>query len=177
MSQVEAQVRDFLASNLTFLSKDFRLIRKEFHLKNSFGTRGFIDILAEDSYQHFVIIEIKRSDQKAKEAIHQALKYAGLLKQQMKVKETEIRICIVSTDWDELIVPFSEFHKIIQYPFEGFKIQINSKNIPIQKEIVQPLEDASSRRVSHNHMIYLYENNDFVHQELEQLREKLNAQE
>ena len=49
MSQVEAQIRDFLASDLTFLSKDFILIKKEFPLKNSFGTKGFIDILAEDS--------------------------------------------------------------------------------------------------------------------------------
>jgi DNA repair protein RadC len=68
--------------------------------------------LAEDFYQHFVIIEIKRSDQKAKEtakeAIHQVLKYVGLFKQQMKVKESEIRICIVLTDWDELIVSFSD---------------------------------------------------------------------
>jgi hypothetical protein len=155
MSQVEAQIRDFLASDLTFLSKDFILIKKEFPLKNSFGTKGFIDILAEDSYQHFVIIEIKRSNQTAREAIHEILKYAGLLKQQLKVKETEIRICIVSTDWDELIVTFSELHKIIPYHLEGFKIQIDSTNKPIKKEFVKPLEEVLPRNISHNHMIFL----------------------
>ena len=173
MSQVEAQIRDFLASDLTFLSKDFILIKKEFPLKNSFGTKGFIDILAEDSYQHFVIIEIKRSNQTAREAIHEILKYAGLLKQQLKVKETEIRICIVSTDWDELIVTFSELHKIIPYHMEGFKIQIDSTNKPIKKEFVKPLEEVLPRNISHNHMIFLYENNDCIHQELEQLRETI----
>jgi hypothetical protein len=175
MSQVEAQIQDFLASNLTFLSNDFRLIRKEFYLKNLLGTRGkgFIDILAEDSYQHFVIIEIKRSNQTAREAIHEILKYAGLLKRQLKVKETEIRICIVSTDWDELIVPFSELHKIIPYHLEGFKIQIDSRNKPIKKEFVKPLEEVLPRNISHNHMIFLYENNDCIHQELEQLRETI----
>ena len=74
-------IRDFLAENLELISHEFEFVQKEFPLPNAFGTRGYIDILARDEHYNFVIIEIKRSNQTAREAVQEVVKYANLLKQ------------------------------------------------------------------------------------------------
>ena len=107
--QLEAKIRDWLANNLSFISDDLQLIQKEYHLQNTFGSTGFIDILAKDRYNNSVIIEIKRSNATARQAIHEILKYASLLKQNFKIKDSEIKAIIISTEWRELLVPYSDF--------------------------------------------------------------------
>lgn len=155
-NQIEAKIRDYLASHLNFISDDLQLVQKEYSLKNSFGTRGYIDILARDSFQNSVIIEIKRSDQAARQAIHEVFKYASLLKQNFRIKESELRIIIISTEWRELLVPYSEFYHNTGYSVEAFKIYVDRNDTPIQKEAIQPLEQSVTRNISPNHLIYLY---------------------
>jgi RecB family endonuclease NucS len=71
----EDEIRDLLANQLEVLEPGLCLIEKEKYIPNPLGTRGFIDLLARDASGHFVLIELKRSDASAREAIHEILKY------------------------------------------------------------------------------------------------------
>ena len=76
---------------------------------NELGTRGFIDLFARDTHGHFVLIELKRSASSSRDAIHEVLKYVEGVKAYLGARDHEIRVFIVSTDWTELLVPFSRF--------------------------------------------------------------------
>ena len=153
----EAQIRDYLAQNLSFISDDLVLVEKEFRLENAYGTRGYIDILAKDRFGNFVVIEIKRSNQAARQAIHEVFKYASLLKQNFSARESELRIVIISTEWSELLAPFSEFCKQTQYPVDGFQIFLDENYLPTHKTTIQPVRDSSNRELAPIHVAYLYE--------------------
>lgn len=173
MADFEAKIRDYIADNLDFIEDNLRLIRKEFKLENSFGTRGRVDILAEDKFNNFLIIEVKRSNQSARQAIHEVLKYAGLVQQRLKAKTSEIRVCIISTNWEELLVPFSEFKRNTKYLVEGLKIQLNENMIPIYKEEVRPLDKISARKLSTNHLAFLYEGKSRMEWAIRSLKNEL----
>jgi hypothetical protein len=142
--RIEEQIRDYIAENLDFISKDLTLIQKEFYLQAHIGARGYIDILAKDIFNNFVIIEIKRSEQAARQTINELLKYQGLIKQIYKAQESEIKLIIVSTTWDELIVPFSEICESVF--ISGYKIELNSQNIPKSISIIEPIEPLNLER-------------------------------
>lgn len=74
----EAEVRDFLAANLSALNrKNLRLIQTEYPVR--FGTeQGRIDILAQDEGGEFVVIEVKRGVA-GKDAVAQVQSYMGAL--------------------------------------------------------------------------------------------------
>ncbi|MDD2305405.1 MAG: endonuclease NucS [Prolixibacteraceae bacterium] len=142
--RIEEHIRDYLADNLDFISGDLKLIQKEFYLPAIIGAKGYIDILAKDNFNNFVIIEIKRSEQAARQTINELLKYQGLIKQLYKAQESEIKLIIISTVWNELIVPFSE---IYDYVFiSGYKLKINSQNIPQSISPVTPIEPNTLER-------------------------------
>ncbi len=61
----ERAIRDWLAKDLSIVEIGLQVVDVEHHLRNDFGSRGFIDILALDRLGLQVIIEIKRSDQAA----------------------------------------------------------------------------------------------------------------
>ncbi|BAQ12843.1 putative Endonuclease NucS [Clostridium botulinum] len=169
MENIESIIRDYLCKNLDFISKDLRLVKKEYKLENVFGTKGFIDILARDAEDNYVIIEIKRSNQASRQAIHEISKYAALLKYNLKVKDSEIRLVIISTTWEELIVPYSEFHNNNNYYLEGYKINLDSNNIPINKEKIKPLNLDIERSISRSQHIFLYSNNDKLNKKIEKI--------
>jgi len=58
----ESLIRDKLINKLELLETGLIFIDKEKYLPNSLGTNGFIDILAKDSNNKFVIIELKKSN-------------------------------------------------------------------------------------------------------------------
>lgn len=142
--RIEEQIRDYLAENLDFISEDLKLIQKEFYLPAIIGAKGYIDILAKDNFNNFVIIEIKRSEQAARQTINELLKYQGLIKQIYKAQESEIKLIIVSTAWNELIVPFSEIYNDVF--ITGYKLKINSQNIPQSISPVTPIEPKTFER-------------------------------
>jgi hypothetical protein len=160
MERVEEQIRDFLSENITFISNDLTFIQKEYPLPNNVGTRGRIDILAKDEENNFVIIEIKRSNQTARQAITEVCKYSALLKQNLHIKDSEIRIIIISTTWDELLVPFSEFKKHSLLLVEGYEISIDGSNIPINIKKVKPADNNFIRKLSRNYIVFLYDNKE-----------------
>ncbi len=120
MNRLEARIRDYLASHLELLEPGLTLVQKEYELKSTFGAGGFIDILARDRLGHLVVIEIKRSDQAARSAIHELTKYVALLASGQGVRYDQMRAVLLSTDWHELAVPFSEYLGLCKVPTEGF---------------------------------------------------------
>lgn len=159
----ELEIRDYLANHIEIISKDFVVVRKEFQLKNIDGTNGAVDILARDCYNNYVIIEIKRSNQAARQALHEVTKYARLLKNNLKVKESEIRIIILSTEWEELLIPFSEYSQKTSLFLEGYKLIIDGyAGIVLGAELIKPLKESFSRKFSRCQSLFLYSNYESI---------------
>lgn len=124
MTIKESHLRDYLSQHLTLIENGLILVDDEFYLKNKFGTKGFVDILARDSKNCLVVIEIKISKHSERDAITELFKYLALLKQSMSVKDSEIRLFVISTDWRELIIPFAEFHRNTHFNSTGLYASI-----------------------------------------------------
>jgi Endonuclease NucS len=157
--QKESLIRDWLADNLDFIENGLQLIGKEYHLKDNIGAKGFVDLLCKDIYNNFVLIEIKRAQASSRQTITEVLKYYSLLKHNLKARESEIRIIIISTHWDELIRAFSEtFHKT-KIALKGYQITINEETcIPHSINLVTPLEvSLLTRKFAFWYGLYLFE--------------------
>src|SRR5437016_5205679 len=70
-----------------------------------------------------VIIELKRSNQAAREAVHEIFKYVTLFQQQNGLPDHKIRCLIVSTEWDELRIPFSAVAALAHFQLSGYLIE------------------------------------------------------
>lgn len=136
----EATIRDHLAGHLDFIETGLTLIEKEHYLPNISGSSGFVDILAKDRFNNFVVIEIKRSQQASRQTLQELFKYIALLKQNYHARDSEIRCIIISTHWSELLFPFSECHYQTTLDIKGIQLTIDDSFRPIAKEIIVPLE-------------------------------------
>ena len=152
----EFKIRDNLASNLKVINSDYRLVEKEHYLPNSQGTRGFVDILATNSKEQYVIIEIKRTNASSREAIHEILKYIEGIKVNNGVNEDEIVVVIVSTEWKELIVPFSSLVARKTCNVIGYHIDVDEDFNILSAKPVTPFPLENDRILSDLHMTYRY---------------------
>lgn len=157
-SNIENIIRDKLVENLKVLNSDLVFLNKEEFLPNNLGTRGFIDILAKDSKNRYVIIELKRSKASSRETLHEILKYIEGIKENKSLRNDEIQVMIVSTEWEELLVPFSSFINKTSISVSGYLLEIDAQLNPISAKIVEPLELNNDRLLSDIHSIHLYEN-------------------
>lgn len=131
----ESIVRESVALNLKSLDPSLRLVAQEHYISMPDGSKAFIDILAKDDYGCFTVIEIKKSNQTARSATQQLYKYASFLKKKNRLEESQIRCFILSTTWEELYAPFSEFEKFSTYESKGYKITYQSDGAPIFTEV------------------------------------------
>lgn len=155
--QVESKIRDWLSMNLNFIEPCLKLIGKEFHLPDSIGSKGFIDLLCTDRYNNYVIIEIKRSETSARQTITEVLKYISLIKHNFKARESEIRIIVISTHWNELIRAFSEIFYKDGISIKGYKIEIDELSVPHSIKLVDPLPaDFIARKFAFWQGLYLF---------------------
>lgn len=60
------------------------LIDTEHYLPNYKGTKGFADILAKDCKDHLTVIEVKKSNSTAREAIHEVFKISRRCKNKQR---------------------------------------------------------------------------------------------
>ncbi|AAY94212.1 DUF91 domain-containing protein [Pseudomonas protegens] len=157
MSFNESVVRKNIAAFLNLIESGLTLVKEEFFLPNEFGSRGFIDILARDKDGCLVVIEVKISKHSEREAITELFKYLALLKQNMSLKDSEIRLLVISTDWRELLTPFSEFHWNTNYNSAGLMAVVDSSGFPLELKPVELLERSTGRKINERHWLQVYE--------------------
>ncbi|WP_459793858.1 endonuclease NucS domain-containing protein [Arthrobacter sp. AD-310] len=142
----EDQIRDLLAADIAFIERGLVLIAKNYRLENQDGSYGYIDLLARDSAGTFVVIELKRSRQASRQALHEISKYVELLSRSRGVPLREIRAMIISTDWNELLVPFSHWHARCDYQLTGIQLGLKSDRLtPEDIKIIEPLVPVTER--------------------------------
>ena len=156
MERVESKIRDQLAEKLHLIEPGLKLLDIEAYLPNPHGTRGFVDILALDTNGKYVLIELKRSNAASREALHELLKYLEAFKLKICAKDSEIRLLIVSTEWAELLVPFSSFTQRIACEVSGFQLQVNADHCPIAATPVTPVKLSDDRIFAPWHELTLY---------------------
>jgi len=130
MKVKESIIRENIAENLNLLDENLKLVAQEHYIKMPDGKKAFIDILAKDDFGCFTVIELKKSNQTARSAIQQLLKYANFLKRKNRLEESQIRCVILSTVWDELEDPFSEFLEFSQYDSKGYLVDYRTDKPP-----------------------------------------------
>lgn len=153
---LEAELRDLLEVQLDKLEQGLTLIEKEKYIPNELGTRGFVDLLAHDADGRWVLIELKRSDAAAREAIHEIYKYVEGVKAHLRARDDEIRAIIVSTDWKELLVPFSRFVHDTSITVKGLHLEVDSSTNELFATDTAPLPITAGRILSPWHEIGLY---------------------
>lgn len=151
----ESEWRDRIAGDIGKLKPGLLLLQKERFIPNSHGTRSFIDLYAKDEQGRHVLIELKRSGAAARQAIHEVNKYVEGVKGYFGAKDTEIHVIIASTEWDELIVPFSRFAHDAGFSIEGLRI-VAGEGEDWQVEPVAPLGVAQGRLLAPWHNMYWY---------------------
>ena len=139
LTATEKTIREKLAANLEMIEPGLSLIEQEYHLPNVWGGKGFVDILARDALDMLVIIELKRSNNSARQAIHEIFKYAALCRAQMGVPDHKVRCLVISTEWHELLVPFAESRARADMQMSGYELVVDSSGIPtVVTEVVVP---------------------------------------
>lgn len=152
----EGQIRDHLAGHLDLIEPGLLLEKKEKYLKNDVGAAGFVDIFCRDEAGKLVIIEIKKTDAAAREAIQELYKYAALLRKNFLVRATEYRLIVLSVEWHELLTPFSEFASSTSYDVRGGKIELDETDLPRAIVWVDLLAPERERHFSRRHFIWEY---------------------
>jgi hypothetical protein len=158
VNRFEERIRDFLSVNLNVIELDLTIIAKEYKLANEFGSGGSVDILARDGLGHYVVIEVKRSNQVARAALHELTKYVALLRSSLGVPAEKIRALLVSTEWDELAVPFSEYQKISEVPTEGYVISAAESGEVFSCNRFAPVFIDQGLSISRQQSLVLYKN-------------------
>lgn len=152
----ESLLRDLISLNINKLKSDLTLLEKEQYIPNELGTRGFIDLYAKDGFGNHVLIEIKRSNAAAREALHEVNKYVEGVKKYFGAKDTEITAIIASTEWSELIVPFSRFAEDTTFSLQGYRIILSDDGTDFSAELVQLLPISQGRFISPWHNMNWY---------------------
>jgi hypothetical protein len=152
----EARLRDELSRRLELLEPDLALRSVEYRLSNRQGASGSIDILATDRYSANVIIELKKSNQTARQALHELHKYVALIKIDHGLRESQIRCILVSTEWHELIVPFSEFTRTTPWAVDGYRLFLTDAGTPDHAEKIVPVAAPDELRLCPEHSIYFF---------------------
>lgn len=90
--------------------------------------------------------------------MNELFKYIALLRTNLKVSEGEIKVLLVSTDWQELYVPFSEFTHQTTYTVIGVKLTVDNNYKLISKQNIKPLKYYGGRLFSPKHSAAFYKN-------------------
>jgi hypothetical protein len=156
----ESDLREQLVDQLEILEPGLTFLAKEHPLPNPFGSKGFIDILAKDRFGNRVIIEIKRSNNTARQALHEILKYVALFTATEGISPSRIRCFIVSTEWHELLTPFAEFLRVANFQAEGFQLRLDEKGVVKSEPIVVPNLPAPVSHFQQHGAYYFQDSND-----------------
>jgi hypothetical protein len=154
---LESKIRDALAQNLEVLEPGLELVEKEYKLPNPLGGKGFVDILARDGFRVLVVVELKRSDSAARQALHEMFKYTALLRQNHGIGDDAIRCAIVSTDWHELRVPFAELKENSPFHVDGYELEVDAEGAPTSAKRVTPVRLAGALEMCPSGFMFLFD--------------------
>jgi hypothetical protein len=143
----ENSIRDELAIRLDLIEPGLSHVASNYHLRNTSGADGFVDILARDSTGSFVVIELKKSDSTSRQALHEVSKYVDLLSRDKGLLPESIRAMIVSTDWHELLVPFSYYVDQTSFDLRGFALKLAGDGLTPTEALVVDVLPRSQPRV------------------------------
>lgn len=151
----ESELRDLIARDIRRLKPGLTLLQKERYIPGGQGTRSFIDLYAKDERERHVLIELKRSDTAAREAIHEVHKYVEQVKGHFGARDSEIHVIIASTEWRELLVPFSRLCGDAGFSVEGLEITVTEDG-GFSARPVAPLPVVRGRLLAPWHNVYWY---------------------
>jgi len=152
----ESELQTLVASHIEFLEPGLELLSKEKYIPNALGTRSFIDLYAKDRENHHVLIELKRSDSASREALHEIHKYVEGVKSRFGCKDGEIRVIVASTEWKELIVPFSRFVADSPISVTGINIKLSNGGSRFSAEKVVLVDKSKERAIAPWHDLNCY---------------------
>lgn len=135
MKVKESDIRENIAAHLHLLDPNLKIVAQEHYIHMPDGKTAYVDILAKDDFGCFTVIELKKSDQTARTAIQQLLKYASFLKNKNRLEESQVRCVVISTVWKELKEAFDEITHVSQYDFKGYSVAYEVNSPPVFQEI------------------------------------------
>ena len=150
----EANIRDHIAAHLDLIEPGLALVDSEFYLPNQQGASGFLDIFARDAEGKLVIIEIKRTDAAAREAIQELYKYVPLLRERFLVKNTDVRLILLSVQWHELATPYAEFAASAPLEVTAGAIILDVDGTPVAIEPMTPTALIGERKIGVRHFLW-----------------------
>lgn len=156
----ESALRDLIAQKISQLKPGLTLLQKEQYIPGKHGTKSFIDLYARDEKGRHVLIELKRSNIAARQALHEVSKYVEQVKQHFGVKDSEIFAIIASTEWGELLLPFSRFCEDAGFSIEGIQIDVTEDHSDFQARPISPFATIRGRLIAPWHHIYWYTDKD-----------------
>ena len=156
MSYTESQLRDYLSNHLDLLEPNLKLVGIEYHIPFACGSSGRIDILATDYEGNYVIIEIKKSSATAREAVQEVFKYYEILKEYLHLASHEIRLFIVSTHWNTLLIPFSVAWSQTNINLLGYSVELDNQNKVCRVSKVDPVSINHERSLTIEDCLYEY---------------------
>lgn len=152
----EDGIRDLLASNLSILEDGLQLLKIEQYIPSTLGTRSFLDILAKDRAGHWVIIEVKKNNATAREAAHEVFKYVEAVQRHFGARNNEVRAIIASTEWKELLVPFSKIRAESNIAIEGVHLVLANQDTCLKASPVEPITLTQGRYIAPWHELNVY---------------------
>lgn len=159
----ENDLRELVAKNISKLKPGLTLLQKEQYIPKNHGTKSFIDLYAKDEDGRHILIELKRSNAAARQAIHEINKYVESVKRHFGANDTEIHAIIASTEWAELLLPFSRFYFDARFSVEGIKININNEETAFRVEPITPIKITQGRFIAPWHNMYWYADKKALH--------------
>lgn len=147
----ENEIRDLLIKDLSVIESGLRYMAHEYSIPGEGGSGGRIDILAKDKYDHTVIIEIKRSEVAARQALHEITKYLQI----GKLKPDECRVLLVSTSWSELSSSLALYQEKIDHPVESYLLSIVGEQLKVGRQYIEkPKVYELSYHKEHLQLVY-----------------------
>jgi hypothetical protein len=149
----EAYYRDLVAADLSTIDRSLTLVGIEHEIRLPDGQVSRIDILAKDKFGSFTVFEIKKSNQTARSAVQQLYKYAHFLKKKNRLRTDQIRCVALSTHWEELRAPFSEFSYFSPYESIALQLRVDGRDTFSVKAVECEYEIGGGEAI-HNYIFF-----------------------